>query len=62
MWQKLRQAGEGQIEFSPNSKRQNGEVEQLITLLMEPDPNNRPSSDEILLHPNLQKFFLQYKD
>jgi serine/threonine protein kinase len=56
MWQKLRQAGEGSIEFSPKSKRENGEIEQLITLMMESNFENRPSADEILLHPNLHKF------
>lgn len=38
MWQKLRHAGEGVIRFSPSANR-SGQLEQLINLMMEPEPS-----------------------
>lgn len=49
------------IKFSPSANR-SLQLEQLINLMMEPDPNSRPSADEILLHPRLQSIMISLKD
>ena len=50
MWQKLRQGDV--IQFSPSANRSD-QLQQLINLMMEPEPANRPDIDEILSHPRL---------
>lgn len=52
LWQKLREGN--QIRFSPSANRTT-QLEDLINKMMDPDPETRPSIDEILLHPNLSK-------
>ena len=50
LWQKLREGN--QIKFSPSADRTT-QLEELINKMMDPDPEARPSIEEILLHPNL---------
>ena len=57
LWQKLREGN--QIRFSPSANR-TAQLEDLINKMMDPDPETRPSIDEILLHPNLSK--VMYKE
>ena len=52
LWQKLREGN--QIRFSPSANRTT-QLEDLINKMMDPNPETRPSIDEILLHPNLSK-------
>lgn len=51
VWQKLRQGD--LIKFSPSAKRSD-QLEEIINLMMEPNPENRPTVDELLMHPRLQ--------
>jgi len=48
IWEKLRSGH--QIVFSPSTQRSQ-HLTTLINRMMEPDPNKRPSIEEILLHP-----------
>jgi serine/threonine protein kinase len=41
------------IKFSPSAKRSD-QLEEIINLMMEPNPEVRPSVDELLMHPRLQ--------
>ncbi len=49
MWHKLR---EGDIKFSPSANRSD-QLEELINNMMAPKAEDRPSVDDILLHPIL---------
>jgi len=53
LWTKLRDGS--QIKFSPSANRSEHLVE-LINRMMDPEPDSRPSIDEILLHPNLSVY------
>jgi len=59
LWQKLREGTN--LKFSPSANR-SVQIEQLITLMMEPDPQLRPDIDEILLHPMIQSVINRSKD
>lgn len=50
LWQKLREGTN--FKFSPSANR-SAQLEQLITMMMEPDPQLRPDIDEVLLHPQI---------
>ncbi len=52
MWHSLR---EGDIQFSPSAQRSPA-LEDIINRMMEPEPANRPTIDEVLLHPKLQTY------
>ena len=53
LWSKLRDGS--QIKFSPSANRST-HLEELINRMMAPEPDMRPSIDEILLHPNLSQY------
>ena len=53
LWTKLRDGS--RIMFSPSANR-SYQLEDLINHMMSPHPEQRPSIEEILLHPNLQKY------
>ena len=52
LWKKLRDGSK--IMFSPSANR-SSQLEDLINLMMSPEPEDRPTIEEILLHPNVQK-------
>ena len=41
------------MKFSPSANR-SVQLEQIISMMMEPDPALRPDIDKVLLHPNVQ--------
>ena len=58
LWAKLRDGSE--IVFDPAMGRSK-QIEEIINQMMSPDPEERPTIDEILQHPFLQRF-LNYED